>query len=234
MAFSCRVLLVEHDPDRSFLLSSWLARQDGITLLPPLRSGAEALARIWEDSPDLLLLDSDAEEMDGLSVLDALCDLPDSPPVLMLTLRRDQQLVNAAEALGVKHVLEYPLDLAKLLRRIQTYGKDGDSLTLRLRWIGVEQEGLKFDQCRQAAEALIQSTDARPLMKVVLLQVADRCGTSMGNVSKNVERVSSLAHAKQSSYYRMLFGNPVKPPSSKKFLMGLTEGLRNAGNRSLG
>lgn len=228
MAFSCRILLVEHDPDQLTLLSSWLGKQSGITLLPPLRSGAEALERIWADPPDLLLLDADAEEMDGLSVLDALCDIPYRLPVLMLVSRRDRQLVSAAIALGVKHVMEYPLDLEMLLRRIQTYGKDGDSLTLRLRWLGVEAPGLKFDQCRQAAEVLIQLKEPKPLMKVIFHQVADQWGTSAGNVSKNVERVSSLAHANDSDYYRSMFGNPAKAPSSRKFLMGLTEGLRNA------
>ncbi|MCI8539429.1 MAG: response regulator [Oscillospiraceae bacterium] len=232
MAFSCRVLLVEHDPDQMILLSSWLGKQPGIIMLPPLRSGAEALERIWADPPDLLLLDANAEDMDGLSVLDALYGAPCSPPVLMLLSRRDRQLVSAAVALGVKHVMEYPLDLEVLLRRIQTYGMDGDSLALRLRWLGVESAGLKFDQCRQAAEALIQLKEPKPLMKVVFHQVADQWGTSAGNVSKNVERVSGIAHAKDSDYYRSMFGHPVKAPSSRKFLMGLTEGLRTAGTGS--
>lgn len=229
MAFSCRVLLVEHDPDQSVLLSSWLGKQPGITMLPPLRSGAEALERIWADPPDLLLLDANAEEMDGLSVLDALSGMPCSPPVLMLVSRRDRQLVSAAVALGVKHVMEYPLDLEMLLRRIQTYGMSGDSLALRMRWLGVESPGLKFTQCRQAAEALIQLKEPKPLMKIVFGQVADQWGTSAGNVSKNVERVSGIAHALDSDYYRSVFGNPSRAPSSKKFLLGLTEGLRDAG-----
>ena len=51
------------------------------------RNGAEALSKVAEETPDLIIMDVDMPEMNGFQALDALRNNPDARhiPVLMLT-----------------------------------------------------------------------------------------------------------------------------------------------------
>jgi hypothetical protein len=70
--------------------------------------------------------------------------------------------------------------------------------------------------------------EPHPQLKTIFVQVASQCHTPLCNVAKNVERAVKYAHSKNSPYYRALFGATQKPPSTYRFLLRLTEGLRNA------
>jgi hypothetical protein len=136
-------------------------------------------------------------------------------------------MASAALAMGARCVLVRPMELSHLLHRIQTFGMAASPLQLRLRWMDLDQEGIKFYQCRLAAEAMSMLDEPHPQLKSIFVQVASQCHTQTGNVAKNVERAVKYAHSRNSPYYRALFGAMEKPPSTYRFLLRLTEGLRN-------
>ena len=229
MAFSCRVLLVEHDPDQQLLLAGYLQEQAGLEVLPSTASGREALAYMQTDLPDLMLLDADALDLDGLGVLEALAldGTPASLPILFLMNRRDDRLASAALALGARCVLRRPMELPYLLRRVQMFGTDASPLQLRLRWLGMDRDGVNFQRCRQVAEAMIARGEPQPQMKAVLSDISALESVEETAVAKNVTRAIQSAHALHTDYYRALFGQTEKPPTAYQFLLRLTEGLRN-------
>lgn len=227
MSFPCRILLVEHDPDQRTLLSNFLRKQPGLELLSPLASGAEALSRIRADRPDLVLLDAVTVDLDSLSILETLemGGILSTLPVILLAPHQDARLANAALALGACYVLTKPFDLDCLLRRIQAFSENGSPLEIRLRWLGLQQAGIRFRQLQLAAEAMYSLRDSQPQMKVIYVQVARQENTTPGNVAKNVERAIKTAHEKGTSYYHILFGHPQNAPSSKRFLLRLIKDL---------
>lgn len=78
--------------------------------------GAEALERIGELSPDLVLLDLTMPEIDGLSVARRLADLPSRPAVIFVT-AHDNHAVEAFDLDAVDYVLK-PVERERLERAI--------------------------------------------------------------------------------------------------------------------
>jgi class 3 adenylate cyclase len=84
-------------------------------------SGAEALRKVSEERPDLVLLDVVMPEMDGYEVCRRLRLDPASRflPVVMVTASGDQEKVNALEA-GADDFVQKPLNQPELLARVRS------------------------------------------------------------------------------------------------------------------
>jgi two-component system OmpR family response regulator len=84
------------------------------------RNGAEALDRVFELSPDALVLDINMPEMDGFAVLERLKTrvAPKRLPVLVLTARHAADDVRRAVSLGAKDYLTKPFNETQLLARV--------------------------------------------------------------------------------------------------------------------
>jgi CheY-like chemotaxis protein/anti-sigma regulatory factor (Ser/Thr protein kinase) len=117
-----RVLLVDDDPVQRERVRSWLEGQHWS--VAEARNGREALARLNEAAPDLILLDLMMPEMDGFQVVDALQENLEwrDIPVIVVTARD----LDAAERVrlnaGVQSVLVKesfkPADLVARIRRL--------------------------------------------------------------------------------------------------------------------
>ncbi|MEX2503780.1 MAG: response regulator [Egicoccus sp.] len=82
--------------------------------------GVEALGRLREERPDLLLLDVMMPNLDGWGVLAHLdADGHGDLPVIMLTALSDEQDVIRAHLSGAVHFLTKPFDLDALLESIR-------------------------------------------------------------------------------------------------------------------
>jgi DNA-binding NtrC family response regulator len=99
-------------PDPYTLLSSYTGRQ-----------GIAAASR---EAPDLVLLDINLPDMDGISALRRIVALPDAPPVVMLTAMREPRLVKEAILAGACDYVAKPYELKELLGalRIAVAGAD--------------------------------------------------------------------------------------------------------------
>lgn len=87
MSAPARVLVVEDEPRLAALVCDYL-RQAGY-VAEALADGAQALQRLREQAPDLLVLDLMLPGLDGLSVCRALREFSDLP-VIMLTARVEE------------------------------------------------------------------------------------------------------------------------------------------------
>jgi two-component system, NarL family, response regulator len=94
-----RILIVDDHPVVRAGLTSMLATQPGLEVVGSASSGEEALAKIGETAPDLILLDLRMPGMDGLSTLRALSKRGAAPKAIVLTsFETDEDIYRAVQA----------------------------------------------------------------------------------------------------------------------------------------
>ncbi|MHB8670881.1 MAG: response regulator transcription factor [Acidimicrobiales bacterium] len=108
-----RVLVVDDEPDILLLVRVILEAAGYEALLAA--DGEQALQRIAEDSPDLVLLDVMMPVMDGWGVLRALRQRPSAPPVVVVSVRSGQRDVELATELGAAAYVTKPFDSHELV-----------------------------------------------------------------------------------------------------------------------
>jgi CheY-like chemotaxis protein len=106
-----RILFVEDDPDIRMVGKMALEAIGGFTVLA-CGSGSEALSRLGEFSPDLILLDVMMPGMDGPATLAAVRDtaIGRELPVVFMTARVQTQEVAAYREMGAEDVIAKPFD----------------------------------------------------------------------------------------------------------------------------
>ncbi|MEQ1920238.1 MAG: hybrid sensor histidine kinase/response regulator, partial [Elusimicrobiota bacterium] len=113
-----RILIVEDNPDLVEVLMLFLASVSRNLSIATAHSGFEALERIEEELPSLVILDVMMPGMDGFEVLSRLKRLPPEkrPPVMVLTGYSDA-LVRAKEA-GANEVMLKPFEKNAFVKKV--------------------------------------------------------------------------------------------------------------------
>ena len=106
-----RVLFVDDDTEAQKTLSMVL--RDGFSVISAGSAG-EGLAKARSEGPDVVLLDIGLPDRSGLDLLDEILALPAAPPVVILTIYGDVELVKRAVRAGAADYILKPYDLAKL------------------------------------------------------------------------------------------------------------------------
>ena len=106
------VLVVDDDPLFQDFAREELERRGHETVAAS--NGHEAVERARETSPDLILLDLRLPQRDGIDTLRAIRKEGTPAPVILLTARREPEVIAQARALGVVEVLFKPVDLTRL------------------------------------------------------------------------------------------------------------------------
>ncbi|WBO61924.1 response regulator [Streptomyces camelliae] len=97
---------------------------DGIEVVATV-SGAEAVARVREERPDVVLLDIRMPDVDGLTVLREVRTLPDAPVVAMLTTFDTDEYVLAALRHGAAGFLLKDTEPEQLAQMVRTLAAGG-------------------------------------------------------------------------------------------------------------
>jgi DNA-binding NarL/FixJ family response regulator len=95
-----RILLVDNSPTLLRAVEALLTASAGIHVIGSARSGYEALERVREMEPDLVLMDLAMPGMDGLEATRRLAVLPRPPRVIIMTAHVDQEYRQAAAEVG--------------------------------------------------------------------------------------------------------------------------------------
>ena len=100
-----RILIVDDMANSRDVLAKLFQQQGHQTEVA--HNGAEALARLKKNKPDLIVLDQMMPEVDGLTFLSGIRRFPKYKelPVIMLTGLKDRNCYMKAQTLGVKHCL---------------------------------------------------------------------------------------------------------------------------------
>jgi DNA-binding response OmpR family regulator len=114
-----RVLLVDDDPEllESVRVALMMRGYEVLTAC----DGAEALARVERDRPDLMVLDLVMPRRSGLTVLDRMHRTAmRSTPIIMMTATDEERHRDAAKLRGVSVFLSKPFAIEQLLSEVET------------------------------------------------------------------------------------------------------------------
>jgi DNA-binding NarL/FixJ family response regulator len=97
-----RILVVDDNPAVRHYLRSILEQQEAWQVCAEARTGEEALERIEQTPPDMILLDFQMPGINGLDVAREIARFRQNIPILMVTVHLSKQLEAAARAAGVR------------------------------------------------------------------------------------------------------------------------------------
>jgi CheY-like chemotaxis protein len=109
---AARVLVVDDEAEGVELLREFLSAK-GYEVITA-SDGDEALRKVKEERPHLVLLDIQMPKMDGLEVLRRLREIDKEVGVIMITGVNEQEIARQAMALGAFDYIVKPLDLPYL------------------------------------------------------------------------------------------------------------------------
>ena len=107
-----KLLIVDDEIDIREFAKKFFAKR-GIDVFTA-SGGVEALKIIDENQPDLVLLDIQMEEINGIEVLKKLREAQNNIKVIMVTGAEDPKRINEANSLGVRGYVHKPLVLEEL------------------------------------------------------------------------------------------------------------------------
>ncbi|MDX2034213.1 MAG: response regulator transcription factor [Blastocatellia bacterium] len=95
-----RILLVDDHAIVRAGLRLLIHREPGLQVIGEVSNGRDALAAVQAEAPDIVLLDLDLGDENGLDLLPLLLESASAPRVIVLTGLRDQQTHQRAVSLG--------------------------------------------------------------------------------------------------------------------------------------
>ncbi len=110
------ILVVDDDQELSDGLRVVLERQGYRVLLA--RDGQQGKQLIYQQRPDLVILDMMMPRMGGYPVLEHFRDKADAPPIIMITANEGSRHKAYAEWLGVVDYIRKPFAMERLLESV--------------------------------------------------------------------------------------------------------------------
>ena len=99
-----KILVADDNPAVRHYLRGLLELQNDWKVSDEARTGGEALERIKENPPDMVLLDFQMPDLNGLDVARKVGQLFPRIPILMVTIHLSQQLADEAKKAGIRGV----------------------------------------------------------------------------------------------------------------------------------
>lgn len=97
-----RILVVDDNPSVRRYLRDVLEQHDDWHVCDEARNGQEAVDRFQQIHPDVVVLDFQMPEMNGLDAARIIAKLSPETPILMVTLYLSKQLSDEARKVGVR------------------------------------------------------------------------------------------------------------------------------------
>lgn len=188
-----RVLIVDDHPMVREGLRSMLG--DVVEIVGEAGTGADALTLARARTPDLVLLDLELPDVDGLTVLRGIKEIDTRIAVLVVTMHDDARLVRRAVEAGAAGYVLKGLSRRELLAAVAAVRDGGSVLEPRL------LRALVIDERRGSPSARDETASLEPLTRVeqeVLRLVAEgltnrkigeRMRWSVGTAKKYVQRI---------------------------------------------
>lgn len=114
-----RILLVDDNPGFLKTASQFLSQHSGVEVVGRAESGPEAIRKVKELAPDLVLMDLRMPQMNGIEATRRIKAQPNSPRVIILTLQHGLDYTLAAQEAGADGLIPKD-DFAKSLPPLVT------------------------------------------------------------------------------------------------------------------
>src|SRR5262252_11219730 len=117
MAQQKLILIVDDDVELSDGLRIVLERQGHRVI--QARDGQQGKQQVYQQRPDLVILDMMMPRMGGYPVLEHFKGKPDAPPIIMITANEGSRHKAYAEYLGVVDYIRKPFAMERLLESVE-------------------------------------------------------------------------------------------------------------------
>jgi DNA-binding NarL/FixJ family response regulator len=97
-----RILVVDDNPAVRHYLRSILEQQETWQVCGEARTGQEAIEKVYNNRPDVILLDFRMPDLNGLDIAREIGRARPGIPILMVTVHMNNQLAAAARAVGIR------------------------------------------------------------------------------------------------------------------------------------
>ncbi len=191
-----RVFLVDDQTLVRQGVRSLLALSDDIEVVAEASDGREAVERIPEVKPDVVLMDMRMPVMSGLEALQALSRTQQLPPSIILTTFDDDQLVLAGLKAGARGYLLKDVSLDQLVGAIKTVAAGGSlvqpAVTQRL-LSGLEHMQNSFVSLDRPDPLTDRETEILRLMAGGFSnkEIANSLGVAEGTIKNHVSSILS-------------------------------------------
>jgi DNA-binding NarL/FixJ family response regulator len=192
------VSIVDDEPDLREHIASYLDASGGIHCVSAYASAEEALKHLPQDKPDVVLMDINLGEMDGIECVRRLTVLMPEALVLMLTVFEDTDQIFNALAAGASGYLLKRLSPKKLVEAIEEVCVGGSPMSAP-----IARKVVKSFKATPARGD--DSGDLSPREHAVLnglaeglayKQIAEQLGVSIHTVRNYIRRIYEKLHVR--------------------------------------
>lgn len=192
------VSIVDDEADLRKHIAGYLAAAGNIRCISAYASAEEALAHLPQDKPDVVLMDINLGEMDGIECVRQLTALMPDAQVLMLTVFEDTEKIFHALAAGASGYLLKRLSPKKLVEAIEEVCAGGSPMSAPIARKVVKS----FKATPSQGD---ESVDLSPREHSVLdglaeglayKQIADQLGVSIHTVRNYIRRIYEKLHVR--------------------------------------
>jgi pilus assembly protein CpaE len=138
-----RLMIVDDSPEMVETLKTLLTFNEMIKVVGEANSGEEAIEKVLELKPDLVLMDINMPGMDGLKATEEISIKSPRTGVIIISVQDEVDYMRRAMAAGAKDYLVKPFDSDELFRTIQSV---------------IEKEKLKWDAMPSGREVIAKTT----------------------------------------------------------------------------
>jgi len=189
------VLIVDDHPMVREGLRSMLD-MEGIEVVGEAGSGAEALEKVWQLNPDVVLMDVRMPDMDGLAATEAVKRDAPATSVIVLTAYESKEYLRRAIEAGAAGYMLKGMTRDSLLDAIRLVKAGGSLVDTRLLSELLREMGIGGSCIEGAAEGTLEALSPRERQVLQLLvqgltnkEIAQQMHYSVGTVKNAVQRV---------------------------------------------
>jgi len=199
------------------------------------RSGTEALELLYQEHPDIFVLDLMLPELDGLTLLERISADSICPMVLAATPIFSDYVFSCAQRLGIEYLVRKPCEIEAIASRVRDLSrrlkapeprKDPASHVRNLLLsLDISTKHNGFSYLREAI-LLMAKDPSQSVTKMLYPEVARICGCHKENVERSIRTALDRAWDKRDKLkWQKYFPNAQHRPSNAVFISRLAEAL---------
>jgi len=119
-----RILVVDDNPSVRHYLRALLEQRSTWQVCAEARTGKEALQRVVKNRPDMILLDFQMPDLNGIDVARQISSLFPEIPILMVTIHLSKQLAEEARRVGIRGACA-KTDVGSIVEAVDTLLHEG-------------------------------------------------------------------------------------------------------------
>lgn len=238
-----RVILADANEEFRAVLKETIEKTGEFCVVGSAGDGEEAWRLITEQAPELVLCDVLLPELDGLSLLSRMAELPSVPKRIVLTAVSRESVVEQALERGADFYMLKPCSDEALMEqmRILCFGEaaqDSAALALErtvttiIQEIGVPAHIKGYQYVREAIVLAVQDIEViNAVTKVLYPAVAKRFGTTPSRVERAVRHAIETAWDRGDletlqSYFGYTVNSAKGKPTNSEFIAMIADRIR--------